>query len=109
MNKTRLMPIIVVIAIGIVLGGLILTLDKPAVVTADAGAHADEKSAENQPGTGPRGGKLFSDNGFAVEVTIFEKGVPPQFRIYLSRIAVRQFAIVVGGRRFSVRSWSSHS
>jgi len=83
MNKTRLMPIIVVIAIGIVLGGLILTLDKPAVVTADAGAHADEKSAENQPGTGPRGGKLFADDDFSVELTIFEKGVPPQFRVYL--------------------------
>lgn len=32
---------------------------------------------------GPRGGKLFTDNGFGVEITIFEKGVPPQFRIYL--------------------------
>ena len=36
MNKTRWMPILIVIAIGIVLGGLILTLDKPATVTADA-------------------------------------------------------------------------
>lgn len=30
MNKARLMPILIVIAIGMVLGGLILTLDKPS-------------------------------------------------------------------------------
>lgn len=86
MNKTRGMSIIVVIAIGIVLGGLILTLDKPAAVSADAvsaNADANEKLAENQPGTGPKGGKLFTDNDFSVELTIFEKGVPPQFRVYL--------------------------
>jgi cobalt-zinc-cadmium efflux system membrane fusion protein len=84
MNKARWMPILIVIAIGIVLGGLILTLDKPATVTAETeGAHANEKPAEGQPGTGPRGGKLFTDNDFSVELTIFEKGVPPQFRIFL--------------------------
>lgn len=84
MNKARLMPILIVIAIGMVLGGLILTLDKPSAVTAEAAnADANEKPGENQPGIGPRGGKLFTDNGFGVELTIFEKGVPPQFRIYL--------------------------
>ncbi|PXW86793.1 cobalt-zinc-cadmium efflux system membrane fusion protein [Nitrosomonas sp. Nm84] len=86
MNKARWMPILVVIGIGIVLGGLILTLDKPTAVTADAASantNTNEKLAENQTGTGPRGGKLFTDNDFSVELTIFEKGVPPQFRVYL--------------------------
>ncbi|UJP00558.1 MAG: efflux RND transporter periplasmic adaptor subunit [Nitrosomonas sp.] len=84
MNKTRWMPILIVIVIGIVLGGLILTLDKPATVTAEVeGEHVNEKPAEGQPGTGPRGGKLFTDTDFSVELTIFEKGVPPQFRIFL--------------------------
>ena len=84
MNKARLMPILIVIAIGIVLGGLILTLDKPASVREKiAGTAVNEKSEENEPSIGPRGGKLFTENGFGVELTIFEKGVPPQFRIYL--------------------------
>ena len=84
MNKARWMPILIVIAIGIVVGGLILTLDKPSAVTAEtASTSTNEKSAENQPGIGPRGGKLFTDSDFSVELTIFEKGVPPQFRIYL--------------------------
>jgi cobalt-zinc-cadmium efflux system membrane fusion protein len=31
---------------------------------------------------GPKGGKLFRDGDFSIELTIFEKGVPPQFRVY---------------------------
>jgi cobalt-zinc-cadmium efflux system membrane fusion protein len=31
---------------------------------------------------GPHGGKLLKDGDFAVEVTIFESGVEPQFRLY---------------------------
>lgn len=96
MNKTQLRPIIIVIVIGIVLGGLILTLDRPSAVTTDAASmdthgkpddHGTSgmrgHGASNQPGIGFRGGKLFIDGDFSVEMTIFEKGVPPQFRIYL--------------------------
>ncbi|MER0170301.1 MAG: efflux RND transporter periplasmic adaptor subunit [Nitrosomonas sp.] len=84
MNKTRLMPILIVIAIGVVLAGLILLLDKPSVVTAEmAAGDASGIAGENQPDIGPRGGKLFTSDGFGLELTIFEKGVPPQFRIYL--------------------------
>lgn len=84
MNKTRLMPILIVIAIGVVLAGLILLLDKPSVVTAEmAAGDASGIVGENQPDIGPRGGKLFTGDGFGLELTIFEKGVPPQFRIYL--------------------------
>lgn len=31
---------------------------------------------------GPNGGLLLSDGDFAIEVTIYEKGTPPQFRLY---------------------------
>jgi membrane fusion protein, heavy metal efflux system len=31
---------------------------------------------------GPHGARLLSDNGLQVEMTIYETGVPPQFRIY---------------------------
>ncbi len=73
-----------VIAIGVILGGLILIWDKPAGITVKmADTHAHEKSAENQIATGPRGGHLFTDHDFSVELIIFEKGVPPQFRVYL--------------------------
>ena len=82
MNKARLTPIVVVVAIGIVLGGLILTLEKPSVVTTET-EQINEKESENQPSIGPKGGKLFVENEFSLELTIFERGVPPQFRVYL--------------------------
>ncbi|HLP82470.1 MAG TPA: efflux RND transporter periplasmic adaptor subunit, partial [Nitrosomonas sp.] len=50
------------------------------------GAESDavhEKLTDNQVNNGPRGGKLFTDKDFSLELTIFEKGVPPQFRIFL--------------------------
>jgi membrane fusion protein, heavy metal efflux system len=34
---------------------------------------------------GPRGGRLLEDGSFALEVTMFETGVPPEFRVYPMR------------------------
>lgn len=92
-NKNRLFPIVAVIAIGVALGGLILSSDKTTTSTSAGSARADLKmggtrNQQNDDGnsryeTGPRGGKLFKANGFGVEVTIFENGLPPQFRLYL--------------------------
>ena len=31
---------------------------------------------------GPHGGRLLTQDGFEIEITIYERGVPPQFRIY---------------------------
>ena len=50
-------------------------------------ANQDAHEAEHMPQTteiakGQHGGKLFSQDDFAVEVTIFEKNTPPEFRIY---------------------------
>lgn len=36
-----------------------------------------------EPTEGPHGGKLVGDGHFGVEVTIYEKDTPPQFRVYL--------------------------
>lgn len=51
---------------------------------ADDDAHADEEhhDAQAEPAKGPHGGRLFSDRRYAVEVTIFETGVEPQFRLF---------------------------
>ena len=42
--------------------------------------HHDEQPQEIVKG--PHGGKLFTEDGYGVEVTIFEQNVPPEFRIY---------------------------
>ncbi len=97
MNKTQLKPIIVVIAIGAALGGLILTWDKntsPTIVdtqietatkaaTAKSTSGGKEGKMQSVPSKGSRGGKLFTTDSFSVEVTIYEEGISPQFRLYL--------------------------
>lgn len=80
-----------IVAVGVVLGLLILIGVKPSMTTDDHGGgkakHAkgergEKGRAEEQPAKGPHGGRLFSKGNFALEVTIFEQGVPPEFRIY---------------------------
>ena len=44
--------------------------------------HDHEEHHENENERGPHGGKLFHDDEFTIELTIFEQGVPPQFRVY---------------------------
>lgn len=77
-----------IVAVGVVLGLLILIGVKPSV-TADE--HSGEKAnheqggkghTEGQTAKGPHGGRLFSNGDFALEVTIFEQGVPPELRVY---------------------------
>jgi len=47
-----------------------------------------EAAAGSEPGPskdaarGPHGGRLLSEGAFQAEVTIYERGVPPQFRVY---------------------------
>ncbi len=44
--------------------------------------HDDHGHDETEPEIGPHGGRLLDDGDFALEVTIFEAGVDPQYRIY---------------------------
>ncbi|SES69894.1 membrane fusion protein, cobalt-zinc-cadmium efflux system [Nitrosospira multiformis] len=92
-NRKKLIPILSVIAVGIALGGLILSSDKTSQsISGDSAAHpaheapAVEGKASSNYREGPKGGKLFTEggtDGFGLEVTIFEANVPPRFRLYL--------------------------
>lgn len=87
MNDRSLLPAAVVVAIGIVLGAWLWTRDpaatsQPPVAGAEPGAKAPGAESAPEP-KGPHGGRLFAQGEFALEVTIYEAGVPPQFRLYL--------------------------
>jgi cobalt-zinc-cadmium efflux system membrane fusion protein len=45
--------------------------------------HGD--AAASEVGKGPHGGRLLVQDGYAVELQIFEEGVPPQYRAWLYR------------------------
>lgn len=51
---------------------------------SDSAPHHGEHGAESpeQFERGPHRGRLLSDGDFAVELQIFEEGVPPQYRVY---------------------------
>lgn len=100
--------IIIVIVVGLLLGGLILGMGKSKPEGEEHGhGHAETKGhadTEHQKGEadhahdkehaddehheaseekkGPHGGKLFAKDDYGLEVTIFEQGVEPEFRLY---------------------------
>lgn len=75
--KNTIMIAAVVVA-GLVAALFVTRTDKPSVAN---GSHGDAGLAENTV-KGPHGGRLLSEGDFKIEVTIYEKGVPPQFRVY---------------------------
>ncbi len=66
-------------------GGLAYYLVKsrhdPAAETA--GEHGESAEAEGKKG--PHGGRLLEDGDFALELAIFEQGVPPEFRAWFTQ------------------------
>lgn len=49
--------------------------------SVDEHGHDESSEASNEQ-RGPHGGKLLKQDDFAVEVKIYEEGVPPEFRLY---------------------------
>nr|WP_315456999.1 efflux RND transporter periplasmic adaptor subunit [uncultured Sphingorhabdus sp.] len=54
----------------------------PLAACGSSSDPAGEHGEEGEPAKGPHNGRLLKDGDFAVEMTIFEDGVPPQFRVY---------------------------
>lgn len=86
-----------VLIAGGLLGWAILQKDKPPVQAGHGEhghaehAHGDEAgqgsaspAQPEQPRKGPHGGRLFTSGDFGLEVSIFEDGVPPEFRLHPS-------------------------
>jgi membrane fusion protein, heavy metal efflux system len=47
-------------------------------------AHDGDHAAETEVARGPRGGRVLEDGAFALELAIYETGVPPEFRAWAS-------------------------
>lgn len=92
MNKKQTVTIVIIVAVGIILAWLILGRGSSQPATeeghghSEASSHDDKKTTDSEqnasPQKGPHGGKLFTKNGYGIEVSIFEQGVEPQFRVY---------------------------
>jgi membrane fusion protein, heavy metal efflux system len=80
MNKKQIAAVILVLLAGAGITWFVMRNAKPAAHASGEGGHGGEAAAE--AAKGPRGGRLLSDGDFATEVTIFERGVPPEFRVF---------------------------
>ena len=89
-NRNVLITTGIVVA-GLMLGLLILVGGKPSTTADEHGgekakpenSEMGEKGGAEEPTTkGAHGGRLLSQGDFALEVIIFEQGVPPEFRVY---------------------------
>ena len=91
-NKKQALSIGVVLIVAVLLALLIVGTNKSQLAGEASGhdSHAEatgdeHKEDEPEPEAGPKGphgGKLFVKNGYGVEITIFETGVEPEFRLY---------------------------
>lgn len=79
-------PIITIFAVGAVLSLAILNMDISSVSQNSHAPDAESEKAGAIP-RGKHGGWLFSKNNLQVEVKIFETGVPPQFRVYVTDVS----------------------
>ncbi|MDO8862056.1 HlyD family efflux transporter periplasmic adaptor subunit [Haliea sp. E1-2-M8] len=60
----------------LVLGALLL----PSIAAAASGPEVQEA----EPEKGPHAGRMLRDGDFAIELAIFETGVPPEFRVWVT-------------------------
>ena len=71
--------------------------------SADTPAEAEGEHGEAEVEEGPNGGRMLRDGDFALEITIFEDGVPPQYRVYATRdgetVAASEVALTVTLKR----------
>ena len=88
MKRKFSLPLILILAMGVFVGRIILNMD---TATVGHDPRENESASESEHASpiarGPHGGWLFSENGLQVEVKIFETGIPPQFRVYVTDAA----------------------
>ena len=70
------------LAIAVLLFPLLTACGRNEIPAAEDG-HGEAAAADFE--RGPHRGRMLRDGDFAIEVTIFETGVPPQFRLYAYR------------------------
>ncbi len=80
MNKNYALKIFLLLS-GIFIIGWLLLNDSTYQSTDDHASHNDTHADEEYT-KGPQGGRLLQEEGFALEITLFEKGVPPEFHLY---------------------------
>lgn len=81
MRSKSFLATAVILVVGVLLGAWIL-LGAQERGPEDEHGHDDKKLAAVEAEKGPHGGRMLREGNFAIEMSIFESGVPPELRIY---------------------------
>ncbi len=83
MKTKQWLAILVTLALGVGATTFALKNLKPQMAGAAHGGPGEP--AEEEVEKGPHRGRMLRDGNFALEVSIFERGVPPEFRVYATQ------------------------
>ena len=86
MKAVRVAAVAVILLVGAVVAALIVRSEGPRGgddVHADGEQGGGEHGADAAVEKGPHGGRMLREGDFAAEVTLFERGAPPQLRLYV--------------------------
>lgn len=75
-SKKQMVAVMFVLLVGAIITWFVVRNANPTAQISGEIGH------NNEPAKGPHGGRLLNDGKFAAEVTIFERGVPPEFRVF---------------------------
>ncbi len=79
--------VILILGIGVFLGIQILKLEPKKLIKSDNSQEQRTDSNISSIERGSHGGWMFLGGDIQLEVSIFEAGIPPQFRVYPSKIS----------------------
>jgi len=82
MKRDVLITALIIVLAGALAAWLFTGTDTPGQHAHDEHAHHGAHDEEEHVEKGPHGGRLLQDGDFAVEVTVFEAGIPPEFHVY---------------------------
>lgn len=98
MKAKQTLATLAVVLAGCVLVWIVWRTVEPATVGSNDHGHGHGHGHEeghghgqvsdhgaDEAGRGPHGGRLLEQEGFSVEIVIFERGVPPRFHVYAYR------------------------
>lgn len=85
MNLKLPLTILALLALGGALTYYLIESDHDHTVAHDDHGHAHDDHDEAASPQGSHGGRRLEDGDFAVELAIFEQGVPPEFRAWFTR------------------------
>ena len=81
MSRQTITSVVVIVLIAAVTGGALWYWAGEPLPAPESAMHDEHEEEEFE--RGPNGGRLLVDESFALEVTIFESGIPPSANLVI--------------------------